>query len=110
MRREGLVDLSVRCQIDETREAALVLQSLSRAQEGGPSPKGERTADADAPDAERRDVADPKPDVANDEEVEWSWMDRFHERLDFLGLLRTRCKEHIGARLCVHLETANRFA
>src|SRR5207247_2196890 len=48
--------------------------------------------------------------LGNEEEVERSWMDCFHERLDFFGLLRTGCKKHIGARLRVRLEPPHRLA
>jgi hypothetical protein len=42
----------------ETRETAVRLQGLRRAHEAGPCRKGQRAAGANAPDAERRDVAD----------------------------------------------------
>src|SRR6266850_4674895 len=107
---QKLVDVSVRRQTSETYEAALRLQGLRRAQEAGPCRKGQCTADADAPDAECRDGADTKSDVADDEEVERLGLDRGHERLDLVCLLWPRCEEHVGARLCVRLETANGFA
>ena len=84
IRGEKPVDVGVRRQISETCETALRLQGLCRAHEAGPCRKGQRTADADAPDAERRDVADAQADVADDEEVQRFGLDRFDEGLDLV--------------------------
>jgi hypothetical protein len=63
----------------------------------------QRTADADSPHAERRDVADGESDVAGDQEVERLRADRFDQRLDFLRLERAGREEHVCARACVLL-------
>src|SRR5215213_10563041 len=110
IRREKIVDVGVRRQSGETRETAVRLQALRRAHEATPSREGQRAADADAPDAERRQVPDTQAAVAGDQEVEWFRPDRFHESLNFYRLVDARCEEHIGTRLCVSLETADRFA
>jgi hypothetical protein len=50
-----------------------------------------------APSAQCREVADAEPDVANDQEVEWFWLYRLDECLDFFSLQRREIRNSDAA-------------